>query len=269
MAGRCVRAYPEAWTLLSAIGVSTQHVRVGSMVLAAGFRHPALIAKMATALQELTNGRLILGIGAGNQVAEHTAFGFDFDGRLTRLTEYVQILTGLLANEQVTFSGRYYSLKDASLLETGSHVPIWLGGAGPRMLSIVARNASGWNWIGPFGGTGGGFSVALARLRIECERIGRNPGELEISWLGNVLVQPDARATSQLIEEIGTATGWPTEKVREQYVIGTPEEVLARLQIALGQGVDHLICNLGGRGFTLWSEAMLELFAREVLPWLH
>jgi alkanesulfonate monooxygenase SsuD/methylene tetrahydromethanopterin reductase-like flavin-dependent oxidoreductase (luciferase family) len=105
--------YPEAWTLLTAIGVSTEHMRVGSMVLAAGFRHPALMAKMATALQELTNGRLILGIGAGNQVAEHTAFGFDFDGRFTRLTEYLQILTGLLANEQVTFSGRYYSLKDA------------------------------------------------------------------------------------------------------------------------------------------------------------
>jgi alkanesulfonate monooxygenase SsuD/methylene tetrahydromethanopterin reductase-like flavin-dependent oxidoreductase (luciferase family) len=71
-----------------------------------------------------------------------------------------------------------------SLLETASRVPIRLGGAGPRMLSIVARYASGWNWIGPFTGTGGGFSVAVARLRIECERIGRNPGELEISWLG-------------------------------------------------------------------------------------
>jgi alkanesulfonate monooxygenase SsuD/methylene tetrahydromethanopterin reductase-like flavin-dependent oxidoreductase (luciferase family) len=65
-----------------------------------------------------------------------------------------------------------------------------------------------------------------------------------------------------------TRGGWPTEKVREQYVIGTPEEVLARLQIALGEGVDHLICNLGAAG-SLWSAAMLELFAREVLPGLH
>ena len=78
------------------------------MVLAAGFRHPALLAKMAGALQELSDGRLILGLGAGNQVAEHTAFGLGFERRVGRFDEYLQILTALLKGERVTVEGRHY-----------------------------------------------------------------------------------------------------------------------------------------------------------------
>jgi alkanesulfonate monooxygenase SsuD/methylene tetrahydromethanopterin reductase-like flavin-dependent oxidoreductase (luciferase family) len=90
--------YPEAWTLMTAIGVTTERVQIGSMVLAAAFRHPALLAEMAGALQELSGGRVLLGVGAGNQVAEHTAFGLRFDHRVERFAEYLEILHGLLHN---------------------------------------------------------------------------------------------------------------------------------------------------------------------------
>jgi len=81
--------YPEAWTLMTAIAMKTERVRIGSDVIAAGFRHPALMAKMAGALQELSGGRLILGIGAGNQIHEHTAFDVGFERRVGRFKEYM------------------------------------------------------------------------------------------------------------------------------------------------------------------------------------
>jgi alkanesulfonate monooxygenase SsuD/methylene tetrahydromethanopterin reductase-like flavin-dependent oxidoreductase (luciferase family) len=261
--------YPEAWTLLTAIGAITQRVQIGTMALAAGFRHPAMLAKMAGALQHLTDGRLVLGIGAGNQRTEHTPFGMDFDGRVSRLTEYLQILRGLLANEYITLNGRYYTLGDASLLQPRRRVPIWVAGSGPRMLSITAVYASGWNWADGFNGDGASFRSALAQLRLACERHGRNLDDIEISSLANVLVLPDAAETRALIDRIGATTGWPSAKVRDRYVIGTPDEVARRLALAVEWGVNHLVCSIGGRPFTLWSDAMLELFAREVLPRLR
>jgi alkanesulfonate monooxygenase SsuD/methylene tetrahydromethanopterin reductase-like flavin-dependent oxidoreductase (luciferase family) len=137
--------YPEAWTLLTAIGVTTRRVQVGTLVLAAAFRHPALLARMAAALQELTRGRLLLGLGAGNQRAEHTAFGVGFEGRVARFAEYLTVLHGLLSGQPVTFDGRYYSLREASLLVPQPTVPIWVAAAGPRMLSLAGRFANGWN----------------------------------------------------------------------------------------------------------------------------
>jgi alkanesulfonate monooxygenase SsuD/methylene tetrahydromethanopterin reductase-like flavin-dependent oxidoreductase (luciferase family) len=90
------------------------------MVMAAAFRHPALLAKMAGALQELTGGRLLLGVGAGNQIAEHTAFGLGFAQRVRRFDEYLQILHALLANEIVTLHGRFYQLTVRQLIDEAS-----------------------------------------------------------------------------------------------------------------------------------------------------
>src|SRR5205814_10452519 len=98
---------------MTALAMVTKRARIGSMVLAAGFRHPALLAKMAGALQELADGRLILGIGTGNQPIEHAAFGLGFQRLVGRFDEYLQILTGLLAGERVTLHGRHYQVEDA------------------------------------------------------------------------------------------------------------------------------------------------------------
>src|SRR5205823_10316833 len=137
--------YPDAWTLMTAIGVTTERVQIGSMVMAAAFRHPALLAKMAGALQELSGGRLLLGVGAGNQVAEHTAFGLGFDHRVERFAEYLEILHGLLHNETLSLGGKHYQVVDASLRMHHPRVPIWIAANGPRMLDLAARYASGWN----------------------------------------------------------------------------------------------------------------------------
>src|SRR5713226_5231007 len=107
--------YPEVWTLLTAIALKTERLQLGTNVLAATFRHPALMAKMAGAVQELCGGRFILWIGAGNQAHEHAAFGLDFEHRIGRMKEYLPILSALLNGESVTFEGRYFQLHEASL----------------------------------------------------------------------------------------------------------------------------------------------------------
>jgi alkanesulfonate monooxygenase SsuD/methylene tetrahydromethanopterin reductase-like flavin-dependent oxidoreductase (luciferase family) len=262
--------YPEAWTLMTAIGATTRRVLVGSLVLAAGFRHPALLAKMAGALQELTGGRVLLGVGAGNQVAEHEAFGLGFDGRVGRFAEYLAVLQSLLRNERVSHRGRWYTLSDASLLMSQPAVPVWVAAGGERMLSLAARYADGWNGGGGLIGDGRQFRAALDALRATCRRIGRDPNEIEVSCSANVLVLPSAAEAQAMVEHVAeSVAGWTPRVVRERYAIGTPEQVSGRLAQAIEWGATHLICSIGGRPFTLWSDDMLELFAREVMPRLR
>jgi alkanesulfonate monooxygenase SsuD/methylene tetrahydromethanopterin reductase-like flavin-dependent oxidoreductase (luciferase family) len=262
--------YPEAWTLMTAIGASTERVQIGSMVLAASFRHPALLAKMAGALQQLTQGRVLLGVGAGNQVAEHTDFGFGFDGRVGRFAEYLEILHALLANETVTFRGRHYQLVQASLHMYHPPVPIWVAASGRRMLDLTVRYALGWNGGGATTPDGEPFRSRLAGLRAACQLAGRDVTEIEISYAPNVLVVPDAAAAREAFDMLAARQpGLPAEEVRTRFVIGTPDEVAARLQQIVGWGATHLICSLGAEMFTLWSDSTLELFAREVLPRLR
>jgi alkanesulfonate monooxygenase SsuD/methylene tetrahydromethanopterin reductase-like flavin-dependent oxidoreductase (luciferase family) len=262
--------YPEAWTLMTAIGATTERVQIGSMVLAAGFRHPALLAKMAGALQQLTGGRVLLGVGAGNQVAEHTAFGFGFEGRVGRFTEYLQILYGLLANETVTVHGRQYEVVEASLRMHHSPVPIWVAANARRMLDLAARYAMGWNGGGATTPDGEPFRSRLAGLRAACQAAGRDVSEIEISYAPNVLVLPDAAAAREAFDMVGARqAGLSADEVRTRFVVGTPDEVAASLQRIVSWGATHLICSLGVEMFTLWSDSILELFTREVVPRLR
>ena len=261
--------YPEAWTLMTAIAATTQRVYVGSMVLAAGFRHPALLAKMAGALQELSEGRLLLGLGAGNQPVEHAAFGLGFEGRVGRFAEYVRILHDLLAGERLTLHGRYYTLTDAGLLMPQPRVPLWIAASGERMLSLAARYARGWNGGGGVRGGGRQFREQLGALRRACEVVGRDPSEIEVSCSANVLVLASSAEVDAQVPRMAAEMAATEADVRDRYVIGTPDEVAGRLAEAVEWGATHLICSLGGLPFTLCSEAMLELFGREVIPRLR
>src|SRR6202040_1847161 len=148
---------------------------VGSGVRAPPFRHPALLAKMAGALQELTGGALLLGVGAGNQIAEHTAFGLGFDKRVGRFAEYLQILKPLLANERVTLHGKHYDLTDASLLMPHPPVPLMIAALGERMVRLAARYANAWNGGGAATPDGEPFRSRLKSLQAACTAIGRDP----------------------------------------------------------------------------------------------
>jgi alkanesulfonate monooxygenase SsuD/methylene tetrahydromethanopterin reductase-like flavin-dependent oxidoreductase (luciferase family) len=261
--------YPEAWTLMTALAVTTERVQIASMVLAAGFRHPALLAHMAGALQELCQGRLLLGLGAGNQPAEHAAFGIDFERRVGRFDEYLRILTGLLDGETLTHQGRHYALREASLLYRYPRVPILIAAGGERMLRLAARYADAFNAAG--GGTGAeAYRGKVAELHAACREIGRDPSGIELTFSATVVVLPDAAATERAIEVIAAKPpAIPPEEVRARYVIGTPDQVADELRRVGEWGAQHLVLGLGAEPFTLWSEESLELFAREVMPRLQ
>ncbi len=195
-----ITTFPEAWTLLTAIAVKTERVALGTNVLAATFRHPALMAKMAGAVQELSGGRFILGIGAGNQPREHAAFGLNFEHRIGSFKEYMPIMTDLLQGKAVTFSGRYFSLTDASLRTVVPFVPIWVAAGGPQMFELTARYAHGWNMAG------GGTDPVTVRAKYDefataCRSIGRDVSEFDVSKLVFIGLAASAAGAAALLDE--------------------------------------------------------------------
>lgn len=259
--------YPEAWTVMTALLATTRRIRVGSMVLAAGFRHPALMAHMAGALQEISGGRLLLGLGAGNQIGEHTAFGLGFDRRVGRFEEYLQILTGLLRGETVTLHGKHYQIDKASLLSPMPRVPIVIAAGGDRMTRLTATYADGWNAAGAGGLDGEVFREKLAALREAVRGQGRDPDQFEITYSATVLVGRDAAEADRFVDLLADLPpGIPPGEVRDRFVVGTPDQVAEVLRRPIQWGANHLICSIGAQPFTLWSPEMLELFAKEVLP---
>ena len=143
----------ESWTLLTAVAAITSRVEIGPLVLALPFRNPALTAKMALELDEISAGRLILGVGCGWHQPEFDAFGYPFDHRVSRFAEGLEILMPMLRGESVTFEGRYHSARDAIALPPpvrDGGPPVLIAGKQPRMLGLVARHAHQWNaaWYG-------------------------------------------------------------------------------------------------------------------------
>jgi alkanesulfonate monooxygenase SsuD/methylene tetrahydromethanopterin reductase-like flavin-dependent oxidoreductase (luciferase family) len=143
----------ECWTVLTAVAALTSRVEIGPLVLALPFRNPGLTAKMAVELDEVSGGRLILGVGCGWHRPEFDAFGYPFDHRVSRFEEALQILVPLLRYGRVSFEGRYHRAIDAALMPRGprpSGPPVLIAGKQPRMMRLTAQFADQWNaaWYG-------------------------------------------------------------------------------------------------------------------------
>ena len=149
----------EGWTTLTALAQATKRLRVGVLVTGIHYRHPTVLAKMASALDIISNGRLELGIGAGWNEEESGAYGIELGTmkeRFDRFEEACEVLTGLLTKESTTFDGKYYQLKDARNEPKGPqqpHPPICIGGSGEkRTLPLTAKYADHWNFVGRHAG---------------------------------------------------------------------------------------------------------------------
>ncbi len=146
--GEPTRGIWESWTILAALAEATRRTELGTLVLCNSFRNPAILAKMATAADEVSAGRLILGIGAGWNEPEYQAYGLPFDHRVDRLEEALQILRPLLRDGHADFAGRYYQARDCDNVPLGPRPagpPLMVGGEGPRLLKLTAQNADLWN----------------------------------------------------------------------------------------------------------------------------
>lgn len=169
----------DAWTMLTALSVTTHRVQLGTLVSCAAFRHPAMIARIASTIDEISGGRVVLGLGAGWYEPEFRAHGFPYARRVTRLEETLQIVRSLLSGEEVTYTGTFGRLDACSLHPRGTRrdTPLILvGGTGPRILGLAARHADFWNvdWRN----TPGEVRPLLDALDRACAEVGRDPASL-------------------------------------------------------------------------------------------
>jgi probable F420-dependent oxidoreductase len=182
--GGPTRGVWESWTMLAALAEATQRVEIGTLVLCNGLRNPAILAKMATTADEVSNGRVILGIGAGWNEPEYQAFGLPFDHRVDRFEEALQILGPLLRAGHVDFSGKYYQVRGCDNVPAGPRPagpPLLVGGEGPRMLRLTAQYADLWNT--GYMGKPETMAEPLARIEAACREVGRDPATLGITAL--------------------------------------------------------------------------------------
>ena len=172
----------ECWTLLSALAEATDHVELGTLVMCSPFRNPALLAKMAHTLDEVSGGRLILGTGAGWHQPEFDAFGYPFDRHVDRFEEALQIMHPLLKGQPVDFDGVHYQAQDCVIQPLGPRpdgIPLLVGAKGPRMLRLVARYADQWNtaWLGQ----PDELAERFKRIHKACAEVGRDPATLDVT----------------------------------------------------------------------------------------
>lgn len=173
----------EVWTSLAAIAQATARIRIGPLVAATAFHAPAMLAKMAATVDEISGGRLIVGLGAGWNETEFAAFGFPFDHRIARFEEAFTIIRTLLAEGHIDFDGRFFQARDCELLPASSKAggpPLMVGSIGPRMLEITLPYVQQWNvWYRQSNNSPDGLRPILRDVEDACRAVGRDPSTLE------------------------------------------------------------------------------------------
>ena len=173
----------DCWTTLAWLAGITDRVELGPLVACTAFHPPGMLARAAAAVQELSGGRLVLGLGAGWNDDEFRAFGIPLDHRVSRFEEAFEIVRRLLAGERVTFHGRFHDADAALLLPLPARRPkLMIGANAPRLLSIALPHVDAWNtWFTRYGNTVEGFAAHNAEIDDAAERAGRDPREIERS----------------------------------------------------------------------------------------
>jgi alkanesulfonate monooxygenase SsuD/methylene tetrahydromethanopterin reductase-like flavin-dependent oxidoreductase (luciferase family) len=173
----------EAWTTLAGLAAATNRITLGPLVACTGFHNPAMLAKMAATVDEISGGRLVLGLGAGWNETEFRAFGFPFDQRVSRFEEAFTILRTLLREGHIDFQGTFYEARDCELLPRPARTggpPLMIGSVGARMLSITMPHVEAWNvWFADTGNRPEGVAALREQVDEACRAVGRDPAEVE------------------------------------------------------------------------------------------
>ena len=223
--GRPPEGVHEAWTVLAALAEATQRVELGTLVLAMRFRNPALLAKMTAALDDVSGGRFILGIGAGWHDPEFEAFGYPLDHRLGRFDEALEILVQLIRTGSATYEGEWHQARDAVLIPPMRHeVPLLIAGRSPRMMRAIARHADLWNGAWYATPDDPVLLERMTELDEACRAIGRDPASVRRT-VGVSVRYPEA----------GEAEG------PRQWMTGTPQEIADGLRAFEDAGYEHAI----------------------------
>lgn len=266
----------EPLTAIAGLAAVTKRIRLGTLVLGAPFRHPSIVAKMATTIDAISDGRLDLGVGAGWLEAEFTAFGYQYGAvgdRFDTLEESLQVLQALLSGERVSFEGATITLRDARATPTSvqSRIPVWVGGkGGPRLMRLAARHADGWNAVWRWSPEA--YAERAQAARAACEHEDRDPSTFRFSvGLYSLLGETDEAFRDVLAR--GKAS-MPGDAMREETesawradtLSGTPDQVIERVRAFEAIGVEEIVVAPWVLPFSVVEPHMVELFAERVLP---
>jgi F420-dependent oxidoreductase-like protein len=255
----------ECWTTLSALSSVTKRIRLGTMVTCSSFRNPSLLAKMASTFDNISDGRLELGVGAGVQKKEHVAYGFPFLSskfRVERLKEAVEIVKKLWTEEKASYSGKHYAIRDAVCEPKPvqkPHPPITVGGGGEKLtLKVTAQHADRYDW--------GYISLEhykskLKALKKHCKAVGRHIQEIEKScWpAGQIFIRENRKELYKKILQ-WMPEGVSLEDFTRTNLVGTPDDCLKQIRQYADLGVTHFMLFFGD----LPDRNGLRLFADEV-----
>jgi len=255
----------EAWTMLSALASSTQNIKLGTYVLCNQFRHPSLLARMASTIDNISKGRLELGIGAGWLKAEHMAFGFDWNKhatRVERLKETIEIVKKLWKENRVSYVGKYFRLKDATLEPKPlqkPHPSIWIGGNSEAIMELVAQVGDGWVPVLP---NPKQLADGILRIKKIMKQVGRKPQELKIAYGGSgcALIAENEDLVEKLAEPLIHSMGKPIEG--SPCIIGTPKRCIERIEQYQKAGAQKIVAGF----YDFPSLKGLKLFAKTVIP---
>jgi alkanesulfonate monooxygenase SsuD/methylene tetrahydromethanopterin reductase-like flavin-dependent oxidoreductase (luciferase family) len=221
----------EAWSVLAGLAEATERVELGPLVAATSFHNPAMIAKKAATVDEISGGRLILGLGSGWNQTEFEAFGFPYDHRASRFEEAFTIIRTLVREGAIDFEGDFYVLRGMELVPPARRdMPILIGSNGPRMLRTTMGHADMWNtWHLDYGNRASGIGPLLGEVDEACLDVGRDPGEVERT----------AAVYVQLSRGAGRRAG-SGEKQQSPPIAGTHDEIAGELAAFEAVGLDHL-----------------------------
>lgn len=255
----------EGWVSLAALAAETDRVQVGTLVTGNTYRNPSVLAHMGKTLDHMSNGRLIMGVGAGWFELEHTAQDIPFytvGERIRRLDEACEIIKRLWTEPQVTFDGRYYKLTDAYCEPKPvqkPRPPLMIGGAGEKiMLKVVAKHADIWNTFG----SPELFRHKISVLDEHAATVGRELSEIEISWAGVLRVTGSAGEKEEIVKRVAEMFGAPAETIEPGLLVGSVEEIRERIRLFIEVGVTHFI----GLTNAPFDHNSIRRFAEDVMP---
>ena len=223
----------EAWSLLAALAAVTDRVELGPLVASTSFHAPAMIAKKAATIDEISGGRLILGLGAGWNRPDYEAFGFPYDHRVSRFEEAFAIIRQLLTTGQADVRGTYYAVERSELRPRGPRPegpPLMVGSIGERMLGITLPHVASWNaWFTWFGNTVDGYRGLRDQVDAACRAVGRDPSSLERT-VALFVGFPGAQG-----RQLGDLTRPDVEAIP-----GQPASLVPALQAFAAEGIAHV-----------------------------
>ena len=264
----------DAWTTLGALAAKTKRVTLGFGVTDPHRRHPAILAHQAMTLDQISNGRVAVGIGAGES-PNITPYGINFDKSATKLDEFLRVVKGLWTEKTLKHDGEFYHLKNAMILPKPSNVPIYVAGNSPKTMEITASLGDGWL---PFKRSPELYKKDLETIQDNAEKAGRKPDDIEPGFLLYTAVSKDRDYAKKIVEregrmilavspkqlkELGYKSPSP-EAISKVFVSGTKDDCISGIERYVEAGCKHFMVGILNPGKE--RDEAINTYSEEIIP---